>query len=75
VVETEEAESCFFCGVETTALIKDDAGDWTCGRCFIFSWCMSCGPNDYDEKFVEDMRRGLEEFIRILKHKEGEGSG
>jgi len=70
VAETEEIKSCFYCGTETTALIKDDTGKWECGRCFIYSWCMACGLNRYDQEFVNDMRRGLEDFIRVIKSME-----
>jgi len=68
--ETEEIKSCFYCGMETTALIKNDTKDWICGYCFIFNWCMACGPNRYDQEFVKDMRKGLEDFIRVIRLRE-----
>jgi len=70
VAETEETKSCFYCGRETTALTKEKKGSLICGFCFIYSWCMACGPNRYNQEFVEDMRRGLEDFIRVIKLRE-----
>jgi len=70
VAKTEEIKGCFYCGAETTALIEDEMGKLLCGYCFIFSWCMACGPNRYDQEFVNGMRRGLEDFISVIKSRE-----
>jgi len=75
VAEAGEAEECFYCGKETTALIKDVTGEWICGYCFIFDHCVGCGPDDYSEDFVRDMRAGLEGFIRFLESEGGSRRG
>jgi len=75
VAETEEIKRCFYCGAETTALTEIGRVHMICGRCFIYNLCMSYGPNRYDEEFVNGMRRGLEDFIWVIKSREGPQRG